>query len=167
MVLLTYYYRIKYGGDELIKSFRLQTQIDSLTFIYPNMVLTNPQTTAFFTDAAQMALEPCTRLFLATKGIATVDDLKEFTTSESWKQILQNANYPPQIADPDPANPGHLMTLPPFRISAKSLIRLKVTALAVAYYEDTSCPLTAPSMQGEPRLRSFKAQSQWEAIKRI
>ena len=129
------------------------------------MVFTNPQTTAFFTDAAQMALEARTRVFLATEGITTVDDLKEFTTSESWKQILENAKYPPQIADP--ANPGQLMAQPPFRISAKSLIRLKVTALAVAYYEDTSCPLTAPSMQGEPRLRSFKAQSQWEAIKRI
>ena len=98
MVLLSYDDRIKYGGDELIKSFRLQTQIDSLTFIYPTMVFTNPQTPAFFTDAAQMALEDRTRLFLATEGITTMDDLKEFTTSESWKQILENAKYPPQIA---------------------------------------------------------------------
>ena len=125
------------------------------------MVFTNPQTTAFFTDAAQMALEARTRVFLATEGITTVDDLKEFTTSESWKQILENAKYPPQIADP--ANPGHMIAQAPFRISAKSLIRLKVAALAVAYYEDTSRPLTAAGMQWEPRLRSFKAQ--WEAIK--
>ena len=38
------------------------------------MVLTGPQTIAFFTDPAQMALLARTHTQLLTEGIATVDD---------------------------------------------------------------------------------------------
>ena len=42
------------------------------------MVLTAAQTTAFFEDAAQMAIPHATVVQLQTEGIMTVDDLEDF-----------------------------------------------------------------------------------------
>lgn len=58
------------------------------------MVLTGPQTTAFFTDPAQMALLARTHTQLLTEGIATVDDLSEFN-KDDFKQIVDNLKSPP------------------------------------------------------------------------
>ena len=118
------------------------------------MPITNAQATAFFTEAAQMGLSNRTRAFLQTEGINTVDDLGEFTTAEDWKQIVDNARKPPMI--PDPANPAVQIHQEPFRIPTKSLNRLKVAAIAVKHYEETSRELTAPIMQWETRLMNFE-----------
>ena len=58
------------------------------------MVFTAAQTTTFFENAAQMGLENRVRVYLQDEGINDVDDLEEFTTSESWKQIIENCKRP-------------------------------------------------------------------------
>ena len=96
------------------------------------MVLTNTQTTAFFTYAHQMNMPGRTRTFLQSKGITSPEDLAKFTTKEAWEQVLENCKRPPQI--PDPANAALMINDQPYRIPAKLLMRLKVAAIAIKYY---------------------------------
>lgn len=124
------------------------------------MVLTNAQITAFFTDAGQMNLPPRTRVFLQSEGITSPEDLAEFTTKEAWEQVLENCKRPPQI--PDPANATLMINDQPYRMPAKSLMRLKVAAVAIKFYQDTSRPLAAGMLTWSTRLVSF--QQQWAAI---
>ena len=63
---------------------------------------------------------------------------------------------------PDPGNPAAQIHQEPFRIPTKSLNRLKVAAMAVKHYEETSRELTAPMMQWDPRLKNFERQ--WKAL---
>ena len=57
------------------------------------MVLTRDQTTAFFTDLDQMAIDPDTLPGLALEGIALVEDLQDFT-EEDIKQVSNNLRRP-------------------------------------------------------------------------
>ena len=124
------------------------------------MVLTNAQTTAFFTDSHQMNLPGRTRIFLQSEGITSPKDFAKFTTKEAWEQVLKNCKRPPQI--PDPANAALMINNQPYRMPVKSLMRLKVAALAIKYYQDTACPLTAGMLTWGTHLTSF--QQQWTAI---
>ena len=124
------------------------------------MPITNAQTVAFFTDAAQMGLSARTRAFLQTEGIDSVADLGEFTTTADWKQIVDNARKPPMI--PDPNNAANQIHQEPFRIPTKSLNRLRVAVRAVKHYEETSRELTAAMMTWDPRLKNFERQ--WKAL---
>ena len=124
------------------------------------MVLTNAQTTAFFTDEHQMNLPGRTRTFLQSEGITSPEDLAEFTTKDDWEQLLANCKRPPQI--PDPANAALMINDQPYRMPAKSLMRLKVAAVAIKYYRDTARPLAAAMLTWGTRLYSF--QQQWAAI---
>ena len=109
------------------------------------MVLTANQTTAFFESVNQMELANCTRVYLQTKSIITVENLEEFVTKESWVQVIENCKRPPKI--PDPSNPaGPLIEQKAFRIGAKSLKRLKVAAKCIAYYINTGRDLTAAAL---------------------
>ena len=76
------------------------------------MVFTVAQTTAFFTDADQLAITAETRIQLATEGLANVEDLAEFD-DESLKQITDNLRRPGgRIPDPNPgAAPGATIVL--------------------------------------------------------
>jgi hypothetical protein len=123
-------------------------------------MITAPQTTAFFTDMAQIGLPARTRAYLQDEGIVTVSDLADFTKKDSWNQVVENCKRPPYM--PDPANPGALIARQPFRISAKSLNRLKVAAIAVEYYAETNHTLTAASVVWTSRLKNFEAQ--WDSI---
>ena len=123
-------------------------------------MLTIPQTTAFFTEDGQMGLSARTRTYLQDEGIVTADDLSEFATKDSWTQVIDNCRKPPKI--PDPINAGQLIEQEAFRIKSKSLMRLKVAAIAASYYEATSRPLTATSMTWTHRLKNFELQ--WSAI---
>ena len=58
------------------------------------MVLTAAQVTAFFEDAAQMAIPNATVVQLANEGINTVDDLSEFDKT-SIEAIAHNLRRPP------------------------------------------------------------------------
>ena len=95
------------------------------------MPLAAAQTTAFFEGPDQMALSHRTRVFLQSEGINLVGDLVDFVTKDSWAQVVENFKRPRMI--PDPANAGQLMAQEPFRLPAKSLMRLKVAAVAVSY----------------------------------
>ena len=119
------------------------------------MVFTNAQTTAFFTDAAQMGLDARTRAFFdADEGITSVASLGGFLDNEIWDQVLSNARKPPQVVNPPQGDPNHvaavavggLINQAPFRISAKSLQRLKISAIAVSYYEMTDRALSPQNM---------------------
>ena len=124
------------------------------------MPLTNQQTTDLFTQPDQMGLEARTWAFLTNEGIQFADDMSIFKKKESWKQLLENCKRPPQIADPN--NPGQMIDDRPYRIGAKSLMRLRVLAVAVSYYEETARPLSVASVQWDQRLKNFSIE--WDAI---
>lgn len=127
------------------------------------MVLTNAQTTEFFTQANQMALPDRTRTQLAVEGITAVDDLGEFH-KDDFKQLLANLASPPATLGPAPAGGGAPPLIPtaPFTLGAKSLRRLKVAANAVRYYEAIDRPLTAGMMHYSNCLTHFELQ--WNAL---
>jgi hypothetical protein len=58
------------------------------------MVFTANQTTAFFTEDAQMAIPAATVAQLANEGINNIDDLSEFD-KDSIEQIAKNMRSPP------------------------------------------------------------------------
>eukprot|EP00956_Cyclotella_meneghiniana_P044140 scaffold303339_cov89-Cyclotella_meneghiniana.AAC.1 len=123
------------------------------------MVLTAGQTTAFFTDANQMGLTARTRGYLQTEGISMIEDLLEFSSKDSWTQIVENCKRPPQVTDAA----GNLVNQAAFHIGAKSLHRLQVAAIAVEYYAATDRTITPQAMQWDTTLKNFEVQ--WKAIK--
>ena len=108
------------------------------------MVFTLNQQTAFFENDDQMGLPNRTRVYLKDEGIVSLGDLVEFIRDNSWSQIIKNCKRPPQI--PDPNNPAGMINQPPFRLPSKSLLRMKVAALAVDYYNKTARTLSAANM---------------------
>ena len=123
------------------------------------MPFTNAQTTAFFTDNAQMDIPARTVTAMATEGITVVDDLAEFGKDE-FKAMTESFRNPPLI--PDPNNPANQIRQNPFQLGARSLKRLKVAANAVRYYQATSRATTAGNMQWNSVLRNF--DDQWKSI---
>ena len=123
------------------------------------MVFTPLQITAFFEEAAQMGLPHRTRQYLQGEGINHPDDLAEFTEKEAWAQIVEACKRPPQVAAP--AGGGALQNQVPFQLPAKSLLRLRVAAMVVEYYNRTSRPLTAANMSWT-RLANFKIE--WDTL---
>lgn len=83
----------------------------------------------------------------------TPDDLGEFL-NDIWDQILKNYHSPPQIAG---AAPGALIDQQPFLLPAKSLMRLKVAARVVEYYDRTNRALPTQSMMWV-RLNNFSIE---------
>ena len=96
------------------------------------MVLTAAQVTAFFEDAAQMAIPNATVVQLANEGINTVDDLSEFDKT-SIEAIAHNLRRPPA---------GN-----PFVFGAKSQKRLIVACDLVRYYETVGRNITVANIQ--------------------
>ena len=105
-----------------------------------NMVFTAAQTTAFFTEATQMSLPVRTRNYLSNEeGIDSVASLEGFLDKDIWDQVLSNARRPPQVVNPPANEAGHvagvaigaLMNQAPYGISARSLLRLKISAKAI------------------------------------
>ena len=107
-----------------------------------------------------MGLSNRTRAHLQTEGISTPDDLIDFVSTDSWTPILDNCRRPPQIPGAGPGAP--LVAQQAFHLPAKSLMRLKVAAQVVLYYDRTNRPLTAMSMSWV-RLNNFKVE--WESLK--
>ena len=123
------------------------------------MVFTAAQTTNFFTDLDQMALDAATRGQLIIEGIATVADLSEYE-EEEFKQVVKNLRNPPDITDQE--NPGQLVRVPAFVLNAKSLKRLKVAADTARYYEAVGRDLTPANMHYTNVLSKFELQ--WRSI---
>ena len=111
------------------------------------MVLTNAQTTAFFTEATQTAIPTGTLARMEQEVIKTVDDLGEFQKA-SLKQVVDNLRNPGgKIPNPDPnAAQGATIPTPPFTFGAKSLLRMTITCDIVRYYKTVGQALTAANI---------------------
>jgi hypothetical protein len=127
------------------------------------MVFTIQQTTAFFEEAAQMAIPHETRVQLATEGIDTVDDLGEFD-EDNLKQIADNLRRPSGRVPIDPINDpnGATMATPAFVFGAKSHNRLKAASDLVRYYETVGRDLTAANMRWNPTIKLFNEH--WKSL---
>ena len=99
-----------------------------------------------------MGLVNRTSIFLQSEGITDVEDLSEFTTSDSWSQPLENCKRPPQVTD---AN-RNLTSQAAFRIGTKLLRRLKVATKCVKYYQDTGRDISANNMMWSTRLSAVE-----------
>ena len=107
------------------------------------MVITAPQTTAFFDEGLQMGLSNRTCLQLRVEGVEYLLDLGEFYDS-NWDQFASNCKRPNQI--PDPANAGALIYQHPFSVLVCSLRRLKVVSIVVRHYLATGHVFPAANM---------------------
>ena len=143
------------------------------------MVLTQNQTTAFFTNADQMGIPVDTYNQMANEGVSTVDDLGELG-KEGFEQMVKNLRHPPgTVAQPGaqqqaapaaaaaavaaPAQaPMHIPT-PAFVFGAISQERLKVSCALVKFYNTVGRDLTAANIQWDPVGKNFKHQ--WNALK--
>ena len=107
-----------------------------------------------------MGLSNRTRLHLQTEGINTPDDLVDFVGKEDWTPILDNCRRPPQI--PGQGANAALVYQQAFHLPARSLMRLKVAAQVVLFYNRTNRNLTAANLAWV-RLDNFKIE--WESLK--
>ena len=124
------------------------------------MLLTSYMINSFFQEADQIELSARTQAQLAGEGITNLDDIADFDNKEAWAQIVENCKRPPKIADPNNAN--QLVAQEPFQLPAKSLMRLKVDARTVKYFNSIDRPLTANMMTWEKRLKNFNME--WESL---
>ena len=122
------------------------------------MVWTNPQTLAFWTDAAQMGITQRTLGQLQVEGFGDVDSLHELTDEGVMKQTLQNCKYPPHIQNPAAgAAMGDMIPQGPFVIGSRSLGRIRAACDAVEYHRLVGRSTSAQSMMWT-RLENFKEQ---------
>ena len=93
------------------------------------MVLTNTQTTAFFTGPNQMAIPAATVTQLAQEGVGVVGDLEEFSES-NLKQIAESLKRPGgRVPDPAVGAPrGATIPTPLFIFGEKYLKKLTVAS---------------------------------------
>ena len=105
-----------------------------LRYYYNTVVFTADQTTAFFTDAGELAITVETRDQLISEGLEDVADLVEFDDN-SLKQITHNFRLlEGRILDPNTGAPdGTTITMPFFLFGRKSQLRLK-TAITISKY---------------------------------
>ena len=110
-----------------------------------------------------MGISSRTQAQLEGEGITDLDDLSDFDNKEAWAQIFENCKRPPKIADPNKAN--QLVAQEPFQLPEKSLMRLKVAAKAVKYYNSINHLLTANIMAWDKSLKNFKME--WESLQEM
>ena len=127
------------------------------------MVITAAQTTAFFTEPAQMALPFATRVAIAQEGLEDIADLVEFDEG-SLKQITDNLRRPGgRVPDPDPnAAAGATIPTPAFVFGAKSQLRLKAAFDIARYYETTGRALSVGNMRWNPVIKTFTEH--WKSL---
>ena len=128
------------------------------------MVLTVAQTSAFFTNANQMAMSAATVAQLANEGISTVSDLVDFD-KDSLQKIVSNLRRPGgRIPDPNPhAGLGATIPTPLFVFGAKSQMRFEVACNLVRFYETIGRPLTPTNLAWTPIMSRFGKI--WKSIK--
>ena len=125
------------------------------------MVLTGPQITAFWEEAAQMGLPNATRIQLQAEGIDHPDDLVDFY-KDDLKQLADNLRKPPGRApNPDPGAAGAIST-PGFTFGAMSQMKILAAANIARYHNAVGRPLTVANLQWNPVIRNFKEQ--WKAL---
>ena len=90
------------------------------------MVFTAAQQVSYLEDADQMGLSNRTRnISLIIEGIAAVDDLADWD-DDNWDQWNFNCRKPDWVQDPN--NAVNLTTKVTFKVSVKSLKRLKIAS---------------------------------------
>ena len=109
------------------------------------MVLTNAQTQAFFSEAAQMGLEAATIAFLTTEGISTVNDLAEFS-----KDDIDN------LAKSIRGDPAGVV------FGIKSQKRLIVSSNLIRFYDLVGRPISASNLRWDTVGKNFDAV--WKAL---
>lgn len=107
---------------------------------------------AFFTDPAQLNLDPRTVAQLAVEGIASPADLPEFD-KDDIDSIRRGFEKPPRA----PNAAGNLVNQPPFPFPAKAQKRLIIGAQLADFYEQTGREVT-PQMMMWPVMRNFDIQ---------
>ena len=127
------------------------------------MVITAAQTTAFFTEPAQMALPAATHVAIAQEGLEDLADLVKFY-ERSLKKITENLRRPGgRVPDPDPnAAAGATILTSAFVFGANSQLRLKAAFDIAQYYETTSRALSAGNMRWNPVIKTFTEH--WKSL---
>ena len=102
-----------------------------------------------------MGLDNRTRVdSLDAERISTVDGMAEWN-DDAWDSWFVNCKRHDKI--PDPANHGQLIAQAPFRISVKSIKRLKAAARLVRYYESIGVVLTPANISWDT-IKNFELQ---------
>ena len=112
------------------------------------MVLTVAQTTAFFSDNAQMGIPAATVTQMADEGIRSVDDLLDFD-KDTIDQMANNLRRPPGGVNA-------------FAFGARSQKRLLAATKLVRFYDTIGRPLTQDNIQWTPVMQNF--EEQWKAL---
>ena len=143
--------------------FNLISQYESIEPIFKQtnsqtkstfMIFGVDQVIAFFEDNDQMGLSHCTRSHIQSEGIFRPDYLIDFTASDSWNKINKNCKRTARVTDPN--NAGQKISQKAFQFPDRSLMRLKVAAVAVDYYPKTSRLLTAANIMWDQRLKNSR-----------
>ena len=126
-----------------------------------NSIFTEDLILTFFQEDIQMDLPEATADALATEGIENPHDLGEFS-KEGLDSNFKNLRYPPKMMTyPDIRGVipedlvGVLVDAHPFKISAKSQMRLPAVRKAVKYYGMIHCDLTPANMSWSD-MKSFE-----------
>ena len=120
------------------------------------MVFGVSHVTVFFKDNDQMGLSRRTHMHLQSEGIVRPNNLIYFTASGSCKQIIDNCKRPARITDPN--NAGQIIAQEDFQFPTQSLMRLKVSDVAVEYYSKTSRPLDVANILWDQRLKNLQVE---------
>jgi hypothetical protein len=112
--------------------------------------------TAFFENADAMALSNHTRLQLASEGIQTPDDFKDFD-DDGLEAIFLNLAKPPKV----PGVGARLVEVRAYEVSAKSKMRLKGALKIAKFYENIDRDLDPENMTW---LVIKRFLDQWKAL---
>jgi hypothetical protein len=112
--------------------------------------------TAFFENADAMALSNRTRLQLASEGIQTPDDFKDFD-DDGLEAIFLNLAKPPKV----PGVGARLVEVRAYEVSAKSKMRLKGALKIAKFYENIDQDLDPENMTW---LVIKRFLDQWKAL---
>ncbi len=128
------------------------------------MVLTGPQTTAFFENNNQMGIPHDTVVQMGHEGITEVSDLAEFD-KDSLQLLADNLRRPGgRVPDPNPGAPaGSTIPTPAFVFGVKSHRRLLVATDLVKFYDTVGRALTPANIQWNSVMKNFEIQ--WKALK--
>jgi hypothetical protein len=107
------------------------------------MVLTNQQTTDFFTT--EMGIPEATVTQLATMGIVRVEDLVDY--DEDLIKSLKDDLRKPTGTMPDPNDATRVVPQAPYILTPLSCKKLVVAAKTIAYYQATGYNVTLGSLR--------------------
>ena len=109
-----------------------------------------------------MGVSTSTRQYLEdNEGLTFAHKLIDYVETETWKKTRDIMRRPPMI--PDPANMAEMIHQAAFLLSFKSLVSLRITAVAVFLFSKTYGPRADDIMMYDSHLKNFKVHM--DAIK--